>query len=125
MAVITVSEVKTLNQISGSAYDATIAALIPLISNYVSNYVRLTEEQIESYPGIKLAAAQMVKYQLSSVVTNVSSETIGDYSVSYTGEYPKHLTQILDNYRQPKSISDTYAYGELYDNGNFGAFWKS
>lgn len=112
MAITTLTEVKALNQISGSAFDSAINALIPLVSDYIVTYCRRTEQDIELNPGIRIAAAQMIKYQLQKP-SNVSSETIGDYSVSYTMDYPDYITNLLDTYRKPNYVSD--AYYSTYD----------
>lgn len=114
MAITTVSEVKALNQISGSSFDEAIVALIPLISDYIVTYCRMTEESIESNHGLRLAASQMIKYQLSKPSTIITSEKLGDYAVTYTMDYPDHIIRILDTYKNPNYISDTYseAYNE-------------
>jgi len=125
MAITTLTEVKALNQISGSTYDSTITALIPLVSDFIVTYCRMTEADIELNPGIRLAAAQMIKYQLSKP-SNVSSETIGDYSVSYTMDYPEYITRLLDTYKQPNYVSDDYysVYDESVDFMENGTGYK-
>ena len=123
MAVTTVSEVKTILQISGSSSDAVISTLIPIVSDYIKVYCRMTDQEIEDAPGLKLTAINMIKFQMSNTQGNATSETIGDYSVSYSNSYPDNIKDVLDNYRKPKVISDTYGWpwdSNYYEDQFFG-----
>jgi hypothetical protein len=112
MAITSLTEVKSLNQISGSAYDQAINGLIPLVSDYIVTYCRVSDSFAESNPGLRLVAAQLIKFQLGKI-SNVTAESIGDYSVSYSNNYPDYLLDMLNVYRQPNFISDAY-----YENYN-------
>ena len=131
MAIISLTEVKSLNQISGSTYDSTISTLIPFVSDYISEFTKLTIEQIEKKPGLKIVAAQMIQHQLQKPNANVSSEAIGDYSVSYNNTYPQYIMDILDTYRTCNYITDAYydIYNEAYVFNRIGVaekrrWWK-
>jgi hypothetical protein len=126
MAITTLTEVKALNQISGSTYDTTITALIPLVSDFIVTYCRMTENDIEKNSGLRIAAAQMIKHQLSKPASAVSAESIGDYSVSYTSDYPDYIMRILDTYKQTNYVSDAYysSYDEALKFNQIGVGYK-
>ena len=125
MAITTLTEVKALNQISGSTYDTTITVLIPLISDFIVTYCRMTENEIERNSGLRIAAAQMIKHQLTKP-SSVTAESIGDYSVSYNSDYPDYIMRILDTYKQTNYVSDSYysLYDEAYEFNQLGTGYK-
>lgn len=98
--IITLDEVKSILQISNTNYDDLIEeTLIPSVQDYVQNYCN--DDFLDGFPsGLKLAVAKLIQYQLSNVSPNISSETIGKYSVSYVVGYPKEITDMLNNYRK-------------------------
>lgn len=95
--IISTTECKTILQISGSAYDAFINTMIPITENFILKYCGITEESASVEPGLKLAAANLINYQLQKP-TNVTAESIGNYSVSYTNSYPVSLLSTLKPY---------------------------
>ena len=187
MAIITTAEVKTILQISGSDKDTYIAAMIPIMQDYITDYcndvflnediyvdgatfsfssrtvsdsdsgfvaagfvsgmdifiegsysnnglyslntvaaasmtttsadpvsrvfvaedagANLTIYHVQFPQALKMACANMIGYQMSKQnLENVSSEKVGDYSVSYadvTGEYPSNILSTLKHYKRP------------------------
>jgi len=187
MAIITTAEVKTILQISGSDKDTYIAAMIPIMQDYITDYcndvflnediyvdgatfsfssrtvsdsdsgfvaagfvsgmdifiegsysnnglyslntvaaasmtttsadpvsrvfvaedagANLTIYHVQFPQALKMACANMIGYQMSRQnLENVSSEKVGDYSVSYadvTGEYPSNILSTLKHYKRP------------------------
>lgn len=108
--LITNTEVKAILQLSGSTYDTVIDVMIPIAEDYALNYCNISEYSGSVSPGIKLPLAQMINYQIHKP-SNVTSETIGNYSVSYTNSYPKSILDGLRPYRRIKFIQD-----DSYDN---------
>ncbi len=88
MAVITLEEYTLLAGITGTAQDALITALIPMVqSDIVSicNYDFGEGTDDEDFPeGMKLYAAQMITYQSVAAgnVATMQSESIDGYSYS-------------------------------------------
>lgn len=97
MAIITVDEYKQIRNLSGSDSDAWIEVLIPLVEE---EYMRIRNAELEpegEWPkGAKLVAADMIDYRMEELKKRgVTSETIGDYSISYHVEdvedYPSSI----------------------------------
>ncbi len=95
--IITKEEYKKINGITGTDKDAVIDALIPLVEE---EYMRIRNAPLEEEgvypPGAKFVAADMISYRLAKAgKEGISSETIGDYSVSYEAspdkEYPQSI----------------------------------
>jgi len=87
MAVITRDEVKTLLGITGTDKDAKIDLLIPMVEDdikQITNNPFTDESGNESFPeSLKLIAANMISYNLNITRSNIQSETISRYSVTY------------------------------------------
>lgn len=109
--LISTGEVKAILQISGSSYDDFIDVMIPVVQSFTLKYTNLSEYSASLYPALKLPLAQMIKYQLDKP-SNVQSETIGNYSVTYgsTG-YPQHIINELRPFRRATFISGSDYYG--------------
>jgi len=124
MGLITVNEVKTILDTSGSSSDNRIEMLIPIVEDFIQHYcfsnfysgsltlgnqinffestgVLYGSEQVFP-PGLKLAAAQMINFQLNSMSGNIASEGIGAYSVSYSTTYPDTILAMLNPFRKVK-----------------------
>ena len=86
--------IKTITAGSIQTYDK-------MTTETVGNSVTLY--QVKYPKGLKLAVANMIGFQLNQT-QGVSSETIGDYSVSYSGEYPKHLLEALRPYKKVRFV---------------------
>lgn len=112
MAIITLTEVKTFLQISGTAKDALITALIPEVQ---SEFIELNHygfgtdltPPVEDWPdGCKLPVSQAIGYLMASMTGSVGlkSESQGGYS--YTKEdlgdsgYPKSIEKSLTKWRR-------------------------
>lgn len=106
MAIITLSEVKTLLSITDSSKDSVITALIPIVEEFVIRYCNndfKNSEGVTSFPaGLKLPVAQLIKFQLE--YKGVSGESIGDYSVSFFGNIPDGIRSMLKPYKKLKFI---------------------
>lgn len=107
MAITTLEKVKTILQISDTSQDDLIEALIPLVEAdflmirnkaFDTEYNEDTEEYDTVYPiGSELTAIKMIQHQLSNIKSQgVSSESLGDYSISYDN------AMLVDGY--PKSV---------------------
>lgn len=107
MAIVTPEEVKTLLQISDTANDLLIEALIPIVENDIKDYTNNFSDGV--FPvNLKLTAALMINHRLEKPTDNISSEKIGDYSVSYSSDsingYPAKIMQPLNKYRKAKWV---------------------
>lgn len=121
MAVITVSEVKTLLQISDSSKDALITALIPMVQDEVIEYCNYgfgtdLDPVAEDWPsGIKIPVAKMIGYNMAQMSgggasIGLQSETQGGYSYQregsngsgsqVSGGYPPSIYTSLDKWRR-------------------------
>jgi len=114
MAITTLSKVKTILQISDTSQDDLIEALIPLVEAdflmirnkaFDTEYNEDTEEYDTIYPiGSELTAIRMIQYQMSNIKSQgVTSESLGDYSVSYDtsnlgNDYPKSISGGIKRY---------------------------
>lgn len=108
--ILTTVEAKAILQISGSYYDNTIEVLIPIVEDFVIKYCNLTDDSasLAAQPALKLAASNLINYQIQ-VPSNISSETIGNYSVSYTNSYPANILDTLRPFRKAGFIQDIYS----------------
>lgn len=83
MAVITLTEVKTFLQITGTAKDALITALIPEIEDElktICNRTFLDSEGAEAWPdGLKLTVSDMIAFRMDKS-RDLKSESQGGYS---------------------------------------------
>lgn len=121
--LITVDEVKTLLNLSGSStYDAYISASIPIVEDqikYLCNDDFISGSLVYNmfdgvyvsgtldYPvGLKLPAALMIKSQIdkvfNSVNATVSSETLGAYSVTFKDGVSSEIQDMLKPYRRAR-----------------------
>ena len=119
--LITADEVKELNSISGSTtYDYQIDALIPIVTDFIFRYCNLgtdystfvdesgsfTTYTYDTYDftevALKLPAAQLIWSQVKQPEKNISSETVGGYSVSFIDSIPKMILNNLNIYRKVK-----------------------
>ncbi|MFW6214137.1 MAG: phage head-tail connector protein, partial [Spirochaetota bacterium] len=104
----TLTQVKTILQISGTEQDELIEELIPLVEE---QYLEIRNLPFETdsegntiYPaGSALTAAQMVGYQLQARqnATGKTSESLGDYSYTMgavDGGYPDSITMQIRRY---------------------------
>lgn len=109
MAIITLAEVKSFLGITSTDHDTTITALIPEVESWLELY--LNEDFSEGvYPsGIKYPFSQLINFEVfyRNKGNGVTSETIGDYSVSYekTGSYPVNVLSLFDVFRYGKVIT--------------------
>lgn len=113
MSVITLEEYKKLANIKVSDFDAQITELIPNIEEDILA-IRNCPWELDSnynpiYPyNIKMIAAEMISYKINTLkgAVGVSSEHLGDYSVSYSSEkfmgYPKSITSRIKRYGKLK-----------------------
>ena len=118
--LISVDEVKQILQISGSAKDAFIDTMIPVVQDFTLKFCNITFACAETYPALKLPLSQMINYQLGKP-SNVQSEKIGNYSVTYgSTTYPEHITAGLKPFRQAMFVSGSDGYG--YSDATWNTF---
>lgn len=101
--IITVEEYKQIKEVKDSSRDSLISKLIPLIEEDYFFIRGKALNEGESYPaGSKLVAADMLSYRLDHLdLAGVSSESIGDYSVSYeqaSNSYPVSIVRRIKRY---------------------------
>lgn len=108
MALTTLEEVKTLLSIpaTDTKKDALITVLIPIVEDFIKMHCNddfTDEDGVTSYPaGLKLPAAQLIKYQME--YKGVSGESVGDYSVSFLSNIPDGIKSMLRPYKKVRFI---------------------
>lgn len=118
--LISVEEVKTILQISGSSDDAFIDLMIPIVQDFTLKYCHITFDCAATFPALKLPLSQLINYQLGKP-SNISSEKIGNYAVSYgSTTYPSHIVAGLRPFRQAAFITGSAGYG--FHNDTFHDF---
>ena len=117
--LITVEQVKELLNISGSTtYDTFISASIPIVTDlieqttfnnfYSSSLSESVYVTVKNYPdGLQLPATLLIKRYIDQVFTsgsnsNISSEGIGAYTVTYKFDIPDEINGMLKSYRMVK-----------------------
>ena len=104
MPLTSVNEIKIICGISGSLYDQQISTLLPVVESYIQEATACTFDTGSAYPdGLKLAAGHMITYLLYKTKnSNISSETVGGYSVSFNNQYPDDINEMLRPFRKVK-----------------------
>jgi hypothetical protein len=106
MAIITKDEVKTLLNISDTSKDDFITAMIPITEDFVIRYCNNDFTDADSVTtfsaGLKLPVVQLIKFAME--YKGVSSEGIGDYSVSFFGAIPESIRTGLKPYKKLKFV---------------------
>jgi hypothetical protein len=110
MAIITTEKVKQYLDITDTTYDAKIALLIPVMEAWVKKYTNntmLDADGLDEYPtGIDYPVALLIGYELKerlSKKSGVSSESLGDWSASYSeiqSGYPNSILSLFKPFRQ-------------------------
>lgn len=108
MAIITLSEVKTLLSIKYDAKDDLINLLIPSVDDDIKAYTG--QSFVDDVPaGLKIYAARMIGYNLNNMdKSGIQSESISRYSVTFsinsnvTSGYPADIISGLNKYRKLK-----------------------
>lgn len=102
---ISVNEVKALLMMdpADTSKDAYFEAVIPALEDYVKaecNHDFTDEETGEvKYPGgVRLAIAKMAEY--NSRQAGIQSRRLARRAETYTAEYPRSITKLLDPYRR-------------------------
>ena len=101
--ILSLEQYKVLKGVEDDGRDAMIEALLPLVEeDYLHIRGRALDEG-EALPwGARLVVADMVEWRLEELGRKgVTSETIGDYSVSYTDStdaYPASVTRRIRRY---------------------------
>ncbi len=109
--LISANEVKTILQISGSASDAFIDTMIPVVEDFTLKYCNISFACAATFPALKLPISQMINYQLSKP-SNITSKTIGHKSITYgSTTYPDHIIAGLKPFRQAMFVSGSDGYG--------------
>lgn len=107
--IITIAEVKTLLQITGTSKDALITLLIPIVESDLLEHLNNDFADYEDYPpALKGYLADMIGYRAKKDHGVVLSETVARYSVSYGGAtefiagYPATIMTGLSKWRKVK-----------------------
>lgn len=108
LSITSISKVKTILQINDNSKDAIISELIPLIE---ADYQNIRNKPFDTdsenkvvYPmGSERVAIKMIQYILQNNSPNVSSEKLGDYSISYDNSnsshgYPQSIIDSIKRY---------------------------
>jgi hypothetical protein len=109
MSFISNEEVKKILQITDASKDDAIDLLIPAVQDFIKTYCNnsfLNSEGAESFPdGLKLPVAKMIGIDLNKkILSGTQSESLGDHSISFTGDYPASILKTLNHYRKVKFI---------------------
>jgi hypothetical protein len=104
---VTVNEVKVLLRIQSDTDDAYLAAMLPLVEEYVVEYCNQDFKDatgVVVFPGgVKIAIAKMCQYQMRE--SGVQSESLARHSVTYDGsKMPSDITNLLNSYRRPHFV---------------------
>jgi hypothetical protein len=107
MSVISLDEVKTLLQISGTSKDALIEVLIPEIEQHWINYCNVSFA--DPWPaGMKITSSKMIGYQMAQMKgaaasVGKQSESQGEYSYTRgtgtSGLYPAEILKDMDLFK--------------------------
>lgn len=101
--IVTLEEYKAIKGVQDTSSDAMIEALIPLVGEeYLHIRGRALDGEDQWPTGAKLVAADMIEWRLQRHgEAGVSSESIGDYSVSYAepeASYPSSIVRRIRRY---------------------------
>jgi hypothetical protein len=95
MPITTLSKVKAVLGITDDSKNERIAALIPIVEDWVKGYTGdtfLNPDNTPYYPsGYEYNAIRLIEFELNRPSENVKSEKLGDYAVTYENTYPKEL----------------------------------
>ena len=115
--LISVDEVKTILQLSGSANDAFIDIMIPIVQDFTLKYCNITFDCAATFPALKLPLSQLINYQLGEP-DNIVSKKIGNESITYgSTNYPSHIIAGLRPFRHAMFVSgsdDTNVHHATY-----------
>ena len=99
---ITRREIKGILGLTHSQHDAFIDFNVPSILDYVERICGVEFETIP--PGLKRVIAQMLQFHiLEAERIGIKSESYGDYSASYTTDYPDYILKGLSLYKDKKA----------------------
>ena len=122
MAVITLTEAKTLLQITDTSKDALITMLIPIIESDIKEYCNQQFEDAPTEPSweawMKLPASKMIGYQIEATTIGMKSESQGGYSYTkedLAGGYPIGIMHSFDKVRMTRvgQTSLKYNYRDM------------
>ncbi len=139
MAFLTLAEYKVLAQISGTAQDTLLNAILPLVEADIQDFCN--RDFAEGYPdALKIYAAKMVSYQVASLKqaynSGLTSESQGGYSYTKAGNAESYLgypMDVIGGLRRWRFISGKYGnietqfrdrrWQSLYELAGKGAFY--
>lgn len=106
--IITLEEYKALKGVKDTSDDETVKVLIPLVEEeYLHIRGRALDAEDEWPQGAKLVAADMIEWRLKRQGTaGVSSESIGDYSVSWSDPEASYPSSIVKRIRRYLEVLD-------------------
>lgn len=97
---LTVTELKLLLNITDTTKDNYLTAMLPNLIDWAQDYCNRTFDVVPG--GVRIALAKMAQYHLQQA--GVQSESLGDYSVTLTTDYPESVLKLLKPYRRVKFI---------------------
>lgn len=107
MSITTLSEIKTLLQITDDSKDALITALIPIVESDLLEY--LSNGFVDGYPtALKGYLADMIGFRAKKDHGIILSETVSRYSVTFSNPadciagYPSTIMSGLSKWRKVK-----------------------
>lgn len=114
MALITLTETKTLLQITDTSKDSLITALIPIIEDEVKAYCRQDFVDAPAVPSwkawMKLPASKMIAWHLSKQsASGMQSESIGTYSYTQMAQTNGYPEGILESFDKAKIVGILYS----------------
>lgn len=94
-------EVKTVKEylsIQHNSYDNQIKVLIPVAVDFINAYCNQSYTTSTLPSSIQYAAALIIEYEINNK-NGITSESVGDASVSYTESYPANIVKLLNNHK--------------------------
>ena len=95
MSALTTQEVKALLQIDDESLNSYIETIIPIIEEYVRDYINLPKE-LEIPHGLKLTMAKMIEFNLNDAGTK--RRKIKDVDIEFNTDYPSNIYKSLNKY---------------------------
>ena len=107
MAIMTVSDCKTLLGITTTSYDAMITARIPAVEADIKSYCIddfLNDEDPEDWPAdVIFAGALMVQYDINNI-PGVKSHEMEGISTAFTQDYPAQIYKMLAPHKKVQFV---------------------
>lgn len=107
--IATLEEVKAILNITSTSSDTLIKSLLQATDEYIktqinNTYLDSSGNELTVPKGLKIVFAKFIDYFMKQYNSTAQSESIGDYSISYTSNIPNYLNELLVPYRRVRFI---------------------